>query len=142
MNDKNKGLKRLAEINNVTFINRGNGHIQLIGKRLVNYYPESKNQTLHIAGNKHGATLTGVSLYYAVRLSLEVPENQAQRDAQPPEPFKLPRTEYSPETYVQAIDRADRRRRIKLTEFGRWVIGSFVFIVGLIALALASSWDA
>jgi hypothetical protein len=33
----------------------------------------------------------------------------------------------------------DRRRRIKLTGFGRWVIGSFVFIVGLLALALASS---
>jgi 5-methylcytosine-specific restriction endonuclease McrA len=43
-------LKQLAKNKGVEFIDKGNGHIQLKGKLLVNYYPNSKFKTAYIAG--------------------------------------------------------------------------------------------
>lgn len=48
MNDLN-----FAKKNNVQIIDKGNGHIQLKGKLLVNYYPESKFKTAYISGMKN-----------------------------------------------------------------------------------------
>lgn len=48
-------LECFAARNNVKVIDRGGGHIQLKGKLLVNYYPDSKKKTAYIAGMNGGA---------------------------------------------------------------------------------------
>lgn len=39
----------------IQYIDRGNGHIQLRGALLVNYYPDSKSKSAYVAGTKKAA---------------------------------------------------------------------------------------
>ena len=45
-------LMDLAQKHGVELIERPNGHYQLKGQLLVNYYPESKNRSAYVAGTK------------------------------------------------------------------------------------------
>lgn len=45
-------LKKLAVEKGVEYIDKGNGHIQLKGALMVNYYPNSKSKSAYIAGTK------------------------------------------------------------------------------------------
>lgn len=53
MSDVIKQTIKEAAKAGVDFIDRGNGHIQLKGKLLVNYYPESKQSSAYVAGTRH-----------------------------------------------------------------------------------------
>lgn len=52
-----KELRRLAQRHGLQMTERENGHVQLQGQVLVNYYPESKNRTAYVermtGGIKH-----------------------------------------------------------------------------------------
>ena len=45
-------IEKLAREHNVEYIDRGNGHIQLRGALLVNYYPNSRTKSAYVAGTK------------------------------------------------------------------------------------------
>ena len=47
-------LRRLCAEAGIELIERPNGHYQLKGKQLVNYYPESEQKKAYIAGTKAG----------------------------------------------------------------------------------------
>ncbi len=47
-------LRKLAEQHGLEFIEKPNGHVQVKGALLVNYYPESKQRTAYIAGTRKG----------------------------------------------------------------------------------------
>lgn len=48
-----KTLLQLATERGLTIVDRGNGHIQILGGTcLVNYWPESKRRSAHIAGHE------------------------------------------------------------------------------------------
>ena len=47
-------LARLCAEAGIELIERPNGHYQLKGKQLVNYYPNSEHQKAYIAGTKEG----------------------------------------------------------------------------------------
>jgi len=64
-------LETLAKKHGVEFIDRGNGHIQLKGKLLVNYYPESKMRSAYVAGTREKKTY--VSPKEAVLMALKPP---------------------------------------------------------------------
>jgi len=53
-----KKLKKLCKEGCVEFKDCGNGHIQLKGVLLVNYYPDSKNKTSYVAGTVIGSKNT------------------------------------------------------------------------------------
>ena len=48
-------LEKLALESGVEYIDKGNGHIQLKGALLVNYYPNSKSKSAYIAGTKRAS---------------------------------------------------------------------------------------
>lgn len=52
--DAIKQLKKLCEKAGIELIERDNGHYQLNGQQLVNYYPLSKKQTAYIKGTSTG----------------------------------------------------------------------------------------
>ena len=64
-------LIRIAKENKVEVIDNGNGHIQLKGKLLVNYYPESKKKTAYVAGTTGSSKYVGI--LEAVRMANAVP---------------------------------------------------------------------
>lgn len=65
-------LKRIAESRGIQVIDRGNGHLQLVGgPLLVNYYPESKKRTAYVAGTT--ARRTYVSPQKAVEMCFDPP---------------------------------------------------------------------
>ena len=67
-------LNEIAKRHDVEVIDKGNGHIQLKGKLLVNYYPNSKNKSAYIAGTtKAEKHVTEIN---AVRMANEVPMNK------------------------------------------------------------------
>lgn len=49
-----KDIETLAKERNVEYRNLGNGHIQLTGVVLVNYYPSSRKRSAYISGSSHG----------------------------------------------------------------------------------------
>jgi len=71
-------LSTIAEKNNVEYIDKGDGHIQLKGVLLVNYYPESKQRTAYINGMK-GST-KHVTPEQAVKMATERPMKNGIRD--------------------------------------------------------------
>ena len=64
-------LKKQAMIAGVEYTERPNGHIQLRGPLLVNYYPFSKQRTAYVAGTKKAAT--GISPQQALAMCFEAP---------------------------------------------------------------------
>lgn len=66
-----KKLKKLAEAKGVTVKECGNGHIQLIGKLMVNYYPSSRRRTAYVAQTNKGKNF--VTPEEAINMCFEVP---------------------------------------------------------------------
>jgi hypothetical protein len=72
-------LKKLAgKAGSIEVVDKGNGHIQLKGALLVNYYPDSKNQSCYVAGTT-GAK-TGVSPEQAVAMCSKAPAAPKRKD--------------------------------------------------------------
>ena len=65
-------LETIAKKHGVEYKDCGNGHIQLRGKLLVNYWPDSKNMSAYIAGTR--GKLSHVSPKEAVLMALKPPE--------------------------------------------------------------------
>jgi len=81
-----KDLARLARMNGVEVIDRGNGHIQLKGKLLVNYYPESKKKTAYVAGTVGAKKF--ISFDDAIRMANEIPMKFPDRKAERKKSYK------------------------------------------------------
>jgi 5-methylcytosine-specific restriction endonuclease McrA len=65
-------LKRLAKQHGLTVVSRPNEHYQIMGKLLVNYYPDAKKPSVYIAGTKKGIPCN--SPEKAIKLALTMPE--------------------------------------------------------------------
>lgn len=52
--DHHAALLAAAKTRGATIIDRGNGHFQIKGALLVNYYPNAKRQTAYVAGTNGG----------------------------------------------------------------------------------------
>lgn len=79
MNDLQK-LRKICKARNVELIERDNGHCQIKGPLLVNYYPNSKKRSAYIAGTKKNTQ--GVTPEQAVAMSMDPPpiaEEQEKR---------------------------------------------------------------
>ena len=64
-------LRKLCEQRGFQLIEKPNGHFQINGKLLVNYYPFSKDKTAYIAQTKNG--FKHVSPEVAVQMAFEPP---------------------------------------------------------------------
>ena len=62
----------------VEYTDKGNGHIQLRGPLLVNYYPTSKNKSAYVAGTKKAAK--HVTPEQALDMCFEAPVSQGVKD--------------------------------------------------------------
>ena len=71
-------LKKLAEKSGVEYIDKGNGHVQLKGALLVNYYPDSKSKSAYVAGTKKA--VKRVTPKEAVAMCFQAPESQGAKD--------------------------------------------------------------
>ena len=71
-------LKTMALESNVEFIDYGNGHIQLKGPLLVNYYPDSKKRKAYVSGTT--TAIAGVTPEQAIKMCFEPPKPQGQVD--------------------------------------------------------------
>lgn len=67
----------MAEARGVEYIEKPNGHIQLKGPLLVNYYPDSKSKSAYVAGTKK--SVKHVWPKQALDMCFEAPELQAAR---------------------------------------------------------------
>ena len=65
-------LRRMAKANNVEYIDKGDGHIQLKGLLLVNYHPNSKNRTAYVAGTRKG--IKNVTNEQAIKMTFTPPD--------------------------------------------------------------------
>lgn len=70
--DYHAEIVAVAKARGATVIDLGNGHIQIRGKLLVNYYPNAKRQTAYIAGTNGGKHF--VNPEQAVALAFKPPE--------------------------------------------------------------------
>ena len=75
-------LKKLAAEKGVEYIDKGNGHIQLIGALMVNYYPNSKSKSAYIAGTKKA--LKQVTPEQAIGMCFKAPTCQGVTDKRTP----------------------------------------------------------
>lgn len=73
-----KKLKNLAEQNGIKYTERINGHIQLQGQLLVNYYPFSKKRSAYIAGTK--GKVSHVTPEKAIEMCNEAPIFRGLKD--------------------------------------------------------------
>lgn len=76
-------IYKLAELNNVQVKDCGKGHLQLQGKLLVNYYPDSKNSSAYVAGTTK--SIKHVTPLAAIKMTMEQPKpssNKAKRAKQ------------------------------------------------------------
>ncbi len=64
-------LKSKAEKAGIQYIEKGNGHVQLKGPLLVNYYPNSKTRTAYVAGTTKG--MKHVTEDQAIAMCFQVP---------------------------------------------------------------------
>lgn len=71
-------LKAMAESSDVEYLDKGNGHIQLKGALLVNYYPNSKNKSAYVAGTKRAAK--NVTAEEAIAMCSKPPQSQGATD--------------------------------------------------------------
>ena len=70
-------LKDLADRRGAKVIDRGNGHYQIRGSLLVNYYPESRKRSAYIAGTT--GKRVHVTPAEAVDMAFEAPCNPARK---------------------------------------------------------------
>ena len=71
-------IKSLAKKHGVEYKERGNGHIQLKGALLVNYYPQSKAKTAYIAGTTEGKK--NVTPKQAIQMCFTEPSGIKKKD--------------------------------------------------------------
>lgn len=74
-------LKKLAEgryPGQVRIVDCGNGHIQIVGPLLINYYPESRKKTAYVDGTKMGRE--HVSPEQALSMAFRAPPISEVRD--------------------------------------------------------------
>lgn len=71
-------LEKLAQEHNVEYTDKGNGHIQLKGALLVNYYPNSKSKSAYVAGTKKAHKY--VDSINAIRMCFSLPVVVSQND--------------------------------------------------------------
>lgn len=71
-------LRVAAESRGVEYIELPNGHIQLRGPLLVNYYPGSKSRSAYVAGTKKAAK--NVKPEEALAMCFEAPAFQGAKD--------------------------------------------------------------
>lgn len=71
-----KELEKLCEQRKVKLVDKGNGHLQLQGPLLVNYYPNSKKRSAYVAGSVKAAT--HVSPQQAVAMCFKPPKPQGK----------------------------------------------------------------
>lgn len=69
-------LAKIAAEKGVEVIDRGNGHIQLKGPLLVNYYPESRRRSVYIAGTTR--RYEHVTPEKAVAMCFDIPDNRRE----------------------------------------------------------------
>lgn len=67
-------LKKRARAKNVEFEKKGDGHYQLKGTFLVNYYPHSKKRTAYVAGTYK--SVQNVTPERAIEMCFEQPKSQ------------------------------------------------------------------
>jgi 5-methylcytosine-specific restriction endonuclease McrA len=70
-------LEALAEARGVEYTEKPNGHVQLKGPLLVNYYPNSKSKSAYVAGTKKATK--NVTAEQALDMCFEAPVLQAAR---------------------------------------------------------------
>ncbi len=73
-----KKLRKLCSKHGINLVERLNGHFQLKGALMVNYYPLSKNRSAYVAGTKH--KVCGVTPEKAIIMCSEPPEKQSRKD--------------------------------------------------------------
>lgn len=73
-----KKLQNEALSRGVEYIEKPNGHIQLKGPLLVNYYPLSKNRSAYVAGTTK--KVTGVDYKAAVDMCFKAPVCNGKKD--------------------------------------------------------------
>lgn len=66
-----RDLRSAAKQRGAQVADCGNGHFQIRGRLLVNYYPSSKKRTAYVAGTTHGKT--HVSPTEAVAMAFDAP---------------------------------------------------------------------
>lgn len=71
-------IKRKAEELGLTFSDKGNGHFQIKGQLLVNYYPFSKTRSAYVAGTTQKAK--HVTHAQAFKMANEAPTLQGRKD--------------------------------------------------------------
>ena len=49
-------LQKMCKARGVDYVDRGNGHIQLLGPLVVNSYPDSKKRSAYVAGTTKSKT--------------------------------------------------------------------------------------
>jgi 5-methylcytosine-specific restriction endonuclease McrA len=74
----NSDLVKLAEAKGATVVSHGNGHFQIKGALLVNYYPLSKSRTAYVAGTVRGKK--NCSPAQAVEMAFSEPQMAMIRD--------------------------------------------------------------
>src|ERR1043165_5828917 len=74
-------LRAEAEKRGVQYIERPNGHIQLKGPLLVNYYPDSKTKTAYVAGTTSGAVKKHVTPQQALEMCIVPPTCAGEKDS-------------------------------------------------------------
>lgn len=74
-------LEQKARKAGVEYIDKGNGHIQLKGPLLVNYYPRSKTKTAYVAGTNKG--MKHVTEDQAIAMCFEAPSAKAKEKRKP-----------------------------------------------------------
>lgn len=72
-----KDLQRVCEFHQIELVDKGNGHYQICGPLLVNYYPLSKRRTAYVAGTTEGRA--GVDPNQAVKMCYSAPKGGGKK---------------------------------------------------------------
>ena len=72
-------LKRLCKKQDIDLVELPNGHFQIKGKLLVNYYPDSKKRTCYVAGTVQGKR--ACTPRQAIEMANTAPEVSHKKDS-------------------------------------------------------------
>lgn len=75
-----RSLEEMCKARGVDYLDRGNGHIQLLGPLVVNYYPNSKKRSAYVAGTTKAKT--HVTPEQALAMCFKVPNVEKSKRAQ------------------------------------------------------------
>lgn len=87
-----KKLNALALAQGFAVKDYGNGHIQVIGKLTVNWYPESKRKTAYVCGTKRSEA--HATAEQVVRMAMEAPSIKPMEDRAKRKPSKNRRRKF------------------------------------------------